>query len=111
MKVKENPFQAPPQLGDQVQFSFQPSESTESTSATPTANIFAQAFKNPPKLKHVTPPTVKNAAIDQPKNSVQAEKERIFEEQARIRVLRETFWFISRLYAADRYIDHYALAG
>ena len=77
------PPQAPPKLGDQVQFNFQPSETTESSSATPTANIFAQAFKNPPKLKHVTPPTVKNAAIDQPKNSVQAEKERIFEEQAR----------------------------
>ena len=74
--------------GDQIKFGFQPSDSVQSTSATPTANLFANLFQNPPKLKHVTPPTVKNAALDSavaaaPRNSVQAEKERIFEEQAR----------------------------
>ena len=96
--VSQSMQQEEAELGEQVQFNFQPSDSVQSTSATPTANIFAQAFKNPPKLKHVAPPTVKNSALDgqqqqqQPpaaRNSVQAEKERIFEEQQRERERQE----------------------
>ena len=112
---------APPSLGESAQFNFQPNEKDETNaiSATPTAMLFSAAFKNPPKLKHVPQPVVKNSMVNQdanqaagapagpaltslqppqqsvqqpmkpvqpaaPKmNSVQAEKERIFQEQRR----------------------------
>ena len=111
---------APPALGQAAQFNFQPNEKDETNaiSATPTAMLFSAAFKNPPKLKHVPQPVVKNSMVNQdtnqaadapagpaltswqppqqsvqpmkpvqpavPKmNSVQAEKERIFQEQRR----------------------------
>ena len=40
-------------------------------SATPTAMLFSQAFKNPPKLKRVAPPVIKNQGIDPNKNQCQ----------------------------------------
>ena len=61
---------APPALGEQAQFNFQPNEKDETNaiSATPTAMLFSAAFKNPPKLKHVPQPVVKNSMVDQNAN-------------------------------------------
>ena len=61
---------APPALGEQAQFNFQPNEKDETNaiSATPTAMLFSAAFKNPPKLKHVPQPVVKNSMVNQNAN-------------------------------------------